>query len=1066
MMESSNMRRKSAKARSSIRSVNLLLALLVVFSLSATAATLRVPEEYSVIQEAIDAASPNDTVYVGAGWYVESLQIEKAICLVGSNRTQVLIRSPDPEDDVVLIRLLDKGDVTIQGVEVTGGDCGFCIEVGLGAQVTVRDVVAYENRCGLERSGNGVFTLEQNYFCDHNEIGVHLDGGVSSVRDNEIVSCHTGILLTGEGIVELSRNIVGLCERAIVAASDACEYSTEMGSFAGTVVGQQNLLSSTDTLICPNSPSKPWPYHFLVPAYAEEIKEARRRTNTGLYWLKQDDFHRAEKGFLACLTILEGVSLPVFEADCCYYLSMLYQNQSLFQKANEFWERARTIYADRGMKVEESSVVRQIAWMYLEIGKYEKSLTLFDHARLTYSTFERPIWTAQCDEGMGWSYLRLGSFDRAMEVFERAEAALSDQENWLSVANLNYSMASTYLALGFQKAALDALEEARSLYEQESRPRAVANTTVGIGNVYGARARYQEALACYEEARGTLTETVGESDAAAYPELSTGLVYFDLEHYTEALTCYKNGLAIIDQIKPTEGWKFSAPDLRWSFLFNLGLCYEKLELDDMAKSAYETSIAVIESIRGGLNAEELKLVWQEQTQHVYDRLIDLLYRMGEGSSAFTYAERCRARTFLDLLAMGPVGTIENVAEEGIRSGVVDTSVIKADLAEVVTRLPKDTAVLEYFVSEDTLYLWVVTKDGVSEPIPIKIGREVLIDRIVSFRKMLETPPTGGVVAPSLELLSAARDLFDLLIGPVEENVAGFSHLVIVPSGPLYYLPFSALYRCPGCAEERELYGGKFLMERFNLSYAPSLTTLKYAQAIGAQTYPEPTFLGLADPDSGDPTIHRLPDAQKEAESIAALFSPQSEVYVDRQATEEVVQSCSATAREILFSTHGHFNPLNPMFSYLLLAPTEENDGELYAHEIFSLPLRANMVVLSACETLLPSLTQMTDQLNKIARRAGDGTTQELTEDQLKALTAGDEVVGLTRAFISAGASSVLSSLWSVPSGSTAALMVAFYGHLNDGLNKAEALRQAQMDVKEVYPHPWYWAAFNLMGDWR
>jgi len=125
-----------------------------------------------------------------------------------------------------------------------------------------------------------------------------------------------------------------------------------------------------------------------------------------------------------------------------------------------------------------------------------------------------------------------------------------------------------------------------------------------------------------------------------------------------------------------------------------------------------------------------------------------------------------------------------------------------------------------------------------------------------------------------------------------------------------------------------------------------------------------------------------------------------------------------------------------------------------------------MVVLSACETLLPSLTQMTDQLNKIARRAGDDTTQELTEDQLKALTAGDEVVGLTRAFISAGASSVLSSLWSVPSGSTAALMVAFYGHLDDGLNKAEALRQAQMDVKEVYPHPWYWAAFNLMGDWR
>jgi CHAT domain-containing protein len=127
-----------------------------------------------------------------------------------------------------------------------------------------------------------------------------------------------------------------------------------------------------------------------------------------------------------------------------------------------------------------------------------------------------------------------------------------------------------------------------------------------------------------------------------------------------------------------------------------------------------------------------------------------------------------------------------------------------------------------------------------------------------------------------------------------------------------------------------------------------------------------------------------------------------------------------------------------------------------------------MVVLSACETLLPSIEDMTDQVNKIARQAGDEEPKKLTEDQLKTLTAGDEIVGLTRAFLYAGTPSVLSSLWSVYSQATADLMVTFYEGLQTGRNKAEALRDAQLQIMQTsgYEHPAYWAAFNLMGDWR
>jgi CHAT domain-containing protein len=127
-----------------------------------------------------------------------------------------------------------------------------------------------------------------------------------------------------------------------------------------------------------------------------------------------------------------------------------------------------------------------------------------------------------------------------------------------------------------------------------------------------------------------------------------------------------------------------------------------------------------------------------------------------------------------------------------------------------------------------------------------------------------------------------------------------------------------------------------------------------------------------------------------------------------------------------------------------------------------------MVVLSACETLLPSIEDMKGQI-KAVRGADDDTPVELTDDQLEALTAGDEVVGLTRAFISAGASSVLSSLWSVPSGATSQLMVSLYKHIKDnGMDKAQALRVAQLEVMNTIgcTQPYFWAAFNLMGDWR
>lgn len=173
---------------------------------------------------------------------------------------------------------------------------------------------------------------------------------------------------------------------------------------------------------------------------------------------------------------------------------------------------------------------------------------------------------------------------------------------------------------------------------------------------------------------------------------------------------------------------------------------------------------------------------------------------------------------------------------------------------------------------------------------------------------------------------------------------------------------------------------------------------------------------------------------KEVETAARLYDTQP--LVGEDATESVVKARAGEYSFVHLSVDGELNEHNPLFSAVLLAPDEENDGRLEVHEVYGLDLgETDLVVLSACET------------------------------KLGKLLGGDEIVGLHRAFIYAGTPSVVASLWSVEARSTAVLMERFYEHLKKGMNKAEALRQAQLETMRDYPNPFYWAGFSLVGDY-
>jgi CHAT domain-containing protein len=270
-----------------------------------------------------------------------------------------------------------------------------------------------------------------------------------------------------------------------------------------------------------------------------------------------------------------------------------------------------------------------------------------------------------------------------------------------------------------------------------------------------------------------------------------------------------------------------------------------------------------------------------------------------------------------------------------------------------------------------------------------------------------------------------RALTGWLVSPFSKNLSGVNHAIFVPHGILHYLPFSALKDGDG----------KALIESFSVSLAPSATVLGYC-ADKKKNRAFKGVLALANPDLGGEKTD-LPFAERELQALKRTYKT-VRAYTGQAATESALRSSSGNAYTLVhFACHGEYEPETPLFSALLLSPEGKDDGRLEAGEIFDMHFDCEIVALSACETGLAQITR------------------------------GGEMVGLARSFLFAGAPSVVTSLWKVDDLATAVLMKRFYRYLKQGYAKAEALRRAQVFVKEsLNGHPSAWAAFHLTGDFR
>ena len=331
-------------------------------------------------------------------------------------------------------------------------------------------------------------------------------------------------------------------------------------------------------------------------------------------------------------------------------------------------------------------------------------------------------------------------------------------------------------------------------------------------------------------------------------------------------------------------------------------------------------------------------------------------------------------------------------------------------------------VLDYAVTPRVTYLFVLAPAGNIRVIPIRVSAARLKSLAAEFHRQ--------IASQDLAFVTLARELYQLLLAPVEGELNQQSGLIVLPDGPLWDVPFQALQPRPK----------HFLIEDTAISYVPSLTVLKDTlNASREEKDQPPELLALGNPAN---SAEKLPEAERQVRELQKLYGEnRSHVLTGSAATEEAFKTEAGKYRVVHIASHAMLDDASPMYSHILLAKTgtSAEDGILEAREVMDLDLHADLVVLSACDT---------------AR--GEAV-------------AGEGITGLLWAMFLAGSHTTVASLWRVESSSTTELMIEFHRHWLENragsMSKASAMRAAsrKLIASERYSHPFYWAGFIVAG---
>ena len=726
---------------------------------------------------------------------------------------------------------------------------------------------------------------------------------------------------------------------------------------------------------------------------------------------------------------------------------------SSYQKALEYYNQAAISFQKMGRPDLYVPVLIDAANARMVIGELEGAIdSLEQHVIPKIDPSKQRLLWVRATQMLANAYYRAGLFQKAQDLNQQTLAQADKIDNKTSGVNARIDViglrAMIEAKLGQFKQAFADFHEAITIAESYGLKSQIAL----LYNNYGFWARdygaVDESIKFFNTAL-RIDEELKSRSAVAFDNRNLGLSLILKGDYNGATQLLKQALIeseALNQVYNAAYCNFGLADIamrqsQWrdgEELFKkalaisekgymrdmvwrayAGLAAAQRNMNDLAdaKLAYEKSVQVIESMRAGLQSDESRSGFFSDAgvQNVYSDYSALLMHLGEVESAWNISERSRSRAFIDALGSQKMRLAGmNRLNKAQDSEFDKVSAIGAlDLAELVGL---DTAVIEYHVTKDQLLIWVL-KDGRISGKVVPISSKDLGDRVRDFRELMENYSSPDYLG---------QELADVLIAPVSKELSGAKRLAIVPHGSLHFVPFAAL----------PVSKHALMIDQFPLFYLDSATMAKFTLVGHGKPFTRDTQItAIANPHVDGSMLADLPFAEKEGGVIGRYF-PQRKLYVGRDATKARAFDAAPTADILHLAVHGEFRPAAPSESRLLLAPTATKEGSLTVADMFTLPLNANMVTLSACDT----------GLGRISRA--------------------DDVVGMDRALFYAGAKTVVSSLWRINDVASAVVMKRFYRYLSEGSDKAESMRKAQLVVRKYFQHPAYWSSFRVIGQYQ
>ncbi|MFY9531024.1 MAG: CHAT domain-containing tetratricopeptide repeat protein [Candidatus Acidiferrales bacterium] len=801
----------------------------------------------------------------------------------------------------------------------------------------------------------------------------------------------------------------------------------------------------------------------------QRIDDKRRlahvEINVGNIYHRQDRF---EEG-LACYERAYEMLLPFRDSEgigvVLYNMAVCLISLNDFPRALATYQRARELFVSHGMALLVTQSDYNIAYLYYLRGEYSRAIEMLRATREKCETNGDAHVLALC-------YLDLS--DIYLELNLSAEARDTAHEGYLRFQKLGMGyeaakcLANEAIALSQLVKALRALE----LFTQ-ARAKFVSEKNLvfpWLIDLYQAVVLYEEGRLF--EARRLCSGAAKFFSTSCLPGKAVfcELLLARLSLRTGDLASARDECThALDRLNSLE-----APVLRYQAEFLMGQIQQARGEHAEAYGSYQKAREALETLRSSLRGEELKIAFMKNRLEVYECLIDLCLsdnsRQDSAKESFGYMELAKSRSLAELLVQhghglpasgtGQSGLVRRIREmreelnwyyrrielEQLRaeepsperidklqkealahenellrvlrevsspgSGEAAGSAwAPSSLESVQACLPSDAALVEYFSLQKQFVAAIVTREGL-EIIPVTpVSRVINLLRMLQFQIAKFRLGSEYIRAFENALLDATRshlqELYWELLAPLRSRLK-VRHLIMVPHGVLHYLPFHALHD-----------GERYLIDSFTISYAPSASIYTLCHRKPSTLSKSSLILGV--PDS------RAPFIEDEVRSVAKIL-PEAELVLGAEAGELALREKGLHSRLIHIATHGSFRQDNPLFSGIRLG-----SSYLTLYDMYQLKLGADLVTLSGCAT----------GLNIVA--------------------GGDELLGLIRGLLYAGAQSLLLTLWDVHDRSTADFMTCFYQRLRDGGNKASALKDAMETVRKRYAHPYYWAPFVLIG---